>query len=120
MTWYAIIWAIWTTRNDMVFRGKIWDEEQTFELTKLKVVWWMNAKWLGHNASIFDLARFPNERTTPIKSKKTKKREAWTRLQEGCLKFNTDGASGGCPGDSSIGCILRNEHGICLPYSPNL
>lgn len=66
----AINWDFWTTKNDIVFNGKIWKREQIFELFHLKVALWMNAKWPGHNASISDLARFPNEGIAPIMCKK--------------------------------------------------
>lgn len=56
LVWYATIWTIWTYRNDVVFNGKIWDEEQIFELLKIKVTWWMHAKWPNLVVPIIDLA----------------------------------------------------------------
>lgn len=79
MAWYAITWAIWTTRNDILFIGKIWDEKQIFELLKLRVAYWVNAKWPNHNGSIGDLAGLSSEGTTPAKNKNAKEKMGWTK-----------------------------------------
>ncbi|EOY01197.1 Uncharacterized protein TCM_011143 [Theobroma cacao] len=71
MVWFATIWAIWTAKNEVVFKGKIWDSEQIFELSKFKPI---------------------------VRS----------------FKFNTGGSFCGCPSDSSIDGILRNEFGDIL------
>ncbi|EOX93245.1 Uncharacterized protein TCM_002090 [Theobroma cacao] len=114
MAWYAINWVIWTTRNDVIFNGKIWDMEQIFEPTKFRVVWLVNAKWPNHNCSIGDLARLLSEGNILTRGRNTKEKMAWTRPVKGSLKFNTNGASKGYLGDSGIGGILPNEQGDVL------
>ncbi|EOY19883.1 Reverse transcriptase-like protein [Theobroma cacao] len=41
--------------NGIVHEGKQWDGCQVFELMKVRVAWWMNAKWLDLNLYIDDL-----------------------------------------------------------------
>ncbi|EOY04001.1 Uncharacterized protein TCM_019252 [Theobroma cacao] len=108
MARFAICWAIWTFRNDMVCNSKIWDGKQIFELSKVKVACWMHAKWLGHFTPITDLARFLHESNLPILQSKIKSTVSWSKPNEGSFKFNTDGSSKGCPGDSRISGVLRN------------
>ncbi|XP_059076372.1 uncharacterized protein LOC131875746 [Cryptomeria japonica] len=38
----------------------------------------------------------------------------WDVLESGWSKVNFDGASAGNPGQSGIGCILRDSDGICI------
>lgn len=38
----------------------------------------------------------------------------WESPEEGWSKINFDGASTGNPGQSSIGCIVRDAQGICI------
>lgn len=70
----------------------------------------MNAKWPNLNFSIRDLAHSLNEGNVPTKRKCVKKVEAQTRPQVEVLKFNTDWALRGYPGESGTGGILRNEN----------
>lgn len=37
--------------NELVFKDKKLDGEQIFELTKVRIAWWMNGKW--HDLNIF-------------------------------------------------------------------
>ncbi|EOY03730.1 Uncharacterized protein TCM_018867 [Theobroma cacao] len=76
----------------------------------------MKAKWPNHKAPIGDFTRFLNEGTTPMIPKKSKSSKVWFNPMVGCLKFNIDGSFKGCPGDSSIGGILRNKFGEVLVF----
>ncbi|EOY13573.1 Uncharacterized protein TCM_032174 [Theobroma cacao] len=92
-----------------------------FELTKLQAAWWANAKRLDHNISIGDLTRSPNAGTTPARCKQTSNTISWSKSPVGSLNFNTDKPWRGCPGDSGIGGILRNEHGdVLILFSKSL
>ncbi|EOY08336.1 Uncharacterized protein TCM_022692 [Theobroma cacao] len=73
--------------------GKEWDGDQVMEPIKVRVAWWIKAKWPKHNLSFSDLARFPSE---------------------GCLKFSTNGTSRGNPEDLGIDGPLRDEFGNTL------
>ncbi|EOX93110.1 Uncharacterized protein TCM_001954 [Theobroma cacao] len=101
--------AIWTYKNDVVFNEKIWASEQILKLSKVKVAWWMHAKWLGHFAPIMNLARFPNKDVILTLIKKSKNYVPWSKPRAKCLKFNTDRSFKSCLGDSRIGGVLRNE-----------
>ncbi|EOY31783.1 Uncharacterized protein TCM_038911 [Theobroma cacao] len=49
--WYVIICAIWIARNEVVFKGKEWDEEH-FELTKFQVAWGVEVWFRPQNGSL--------------------------------------------------------------------
>lgn len=42
--WLAVIWIIWSTRNDVIFSGKVMEVSELVELIKLKTWLWFNAK----------------------------------------------------------------------------
>ncbi|EOY00278.1 Uncharacterized protein TCM_010121 [Theobroma cacao] len=45
MAVFAITWTIWIGRNEVIFHNKVWDKELIWELIKLKVAMWANARW---------------------------------------------------------------------------
>ncbi|EOY04005.1 Uncharacterized protein TCM_019262 [Theobroma cacao] len=49
MAFYALVWSLWLFRNDIVFCGKVWDPNQLYKLTELRVATWANAKWPQEN-----------------------------------------------------------------------
>ncbi|EOX92775.1 Uncharacterized protein TCM_001655 [Theobroma cacao] len=59
MAFHAIDWSIWLSPNEMVFKGKMWNSEETFGLIKLRLAWWVKAKWPQLNLSVPDLIRDP-------------------------------------------------------------
>ncbi|EOY30361.1 Uncharacterized protein TCM_037598 [Theobroma cacao] len=42
---YAIAWSVWLHKNEMVFKGVVWDAKKVYELSKLRVATWAKAKW---------------------------------------------------------------------------
>ncbi|EOY00424.1 Uncharacterized protein TCM_010291 [Theobroma cacao] len=111
MGWYAFTWTIWMARNDVVFGGNDWDRCMVFELIKTRVAWWINSKWPHLNLSFSYLARFLNVSNVPHKVNCVSRTELWTRPPTIVLKFNTNEATRGYPGEFGIGGILRNENG---------
>ncbi|EOY20372.1 Uncharacterized protein TCM_046248 [Theobroma cacao] len=53
-------------------------------------------------------------RVHPRPNVRTKKLVVWSKLEEGWLKFNMDGASRGNPGEIGIGGILKDHRGTTL------
>ncbi|XVE88638.1 hypothetical protein DITRI_Ditri19aG0085600 [Diplodiscus trichospermus] len=45
MVFFAIVWTIWLTKNDVVFNDKGVSVEQVIDSSKLKLVHWVKAKW---------------------------------------------------------------------------
>ncbi|EOY00472.1 Uncharacterized protein TCM_010352 [Theobroma cacao] len=82
---FSIVWSIWLARNDVLCNGKLWDCEKTYDMVKLRVAWWANAKWPNMNPHL-----------------------------KGMVKFNVDGVSRGNLGQGGITGILRDEEGKAL------
>ncbi|WRX31364.1 Reverse transcriptase zinc-binding domain - like 10 [Theobroma cacao] len=61
MAVFAITWTIWIGRNEVVFNNKVWDKELIWELIKLRVATWADARWQSNSRSILDLYRYPVE-----------------------------------------------------------
>ena len=61
MSFYAIIWSIWLLRNDMVFKGKVFDFEQFINTLKFRIASWFKAKWPISLHIISDIVRFSKD-----------------------------------------------------------
>ncbi|EOY08296.1 Uncharacterized protein TCM_022634 [Theobroma cacao] len=107
MAFYAIVWPLWLTRNDLVFKGKKWDGCQIFDLVKVRMAWWVHARWPQSNVSVNELVRTSNAGVVSRKVGKKRNTEAWKKPQNGWLKFNIDKASEGNLRQSSIRGILE-------------
>ncbi|EOY16579.1 Uncharacterized protein TCM_035385 [Theobroma cacao] len=114
MAVFAITWTIWIGRNEVVFHNKVWDKELIWELIKLRVATWADARWKSNSRSILDLYRYPVESYNQQKDRGQRPQTVWERPEEGMIKFNVDGAAIGCPGDAGIGGLLKNEKGETL------
>lgn len=68
MGFFAMVWSIWKSRNEIVFQGKKWNKDQVLELARIRVAYWANAKWPKDYPYVLDVYRQP-----PAKSKDTKK-----------------------------------------------
>ena len=44
----------------MIFNSKAFDLRQLLENIKLRIAFWIKAKWPGYNESLIDIVRFPN------------------------------------------------------------
>lgn len=42
--WFAVIWVIWSTRNNVIFSGKVVEVSELIEMIKLKTWLWISAK----------------------------------------------------------------------------
>ncbi|EOY27006.1 Uncharacterized protein TCM_028962 [Theobroma cacao] len=83
MAFYAILWSVWLYRNDMVFRRATWNADQVFELVKLKVATWAQAKWPFEYGVVLDTFRYPAEGTMVKKRKITRIVEEWSKPHKG-------------------------------------
>ncbi|EOY20979.1 Uncharacterized protein TCM_012294 [Theobroma cacao] len=82
---YTISWSIWLARNEVIFKGKEWSRANVFDLIKMRLVWWVKAKWSKLSPSTLDIMRFPNEGVQPMKTKKNQSKDLWTEPPPGCL-----------------------------------
>ncbi|XVE77291.1 hypothetical protein DITRI_Ditri13aG0050600 [Diplodiscus trichospermus] len=45
MIFFAVVWTIWLSINDVVFNGKSVSLDQVFDSSKLRLIHWVKAKW---------------------------------------------------------------------------
>ncbi|OMO81727.1 hypothetical protein COLO4_23441 [Corchorus olitorius] len=114
---FVAVWSIWLLRNDVVFNGKDVDDMQLFDLIRIRLAWWILAKWPEQPLSFQDLFRFPMEAlTSATKERLVHTSLNWNPPNVGTLKFNVDGSSKG-----SIGGVLRDHEGNILAlFSMNI
>ncbi|KAG5520875.1 hypothetical protein RHGRI_033441 [Rhododendron griersonianum] len=53
-SYYATIWTIWTSRNESVFKHKVWTVEEIVELVKTRVAIWIKGKYDIKDYSVDD------------------------------------------------------------------
>ncbi|KAF7127592.1 hypothetical protein RHSIM_Rhsim11G0109000 [Rhododendron simsii] len=53
-SFYSGIWTIWTCRNELVFRNKIWEMEEISDLVEMRMVIWIKGKYNITDYSIED------------------------------------------------------------------
>ncbi|XVE80966.1 hypothetical protein DITRI_Ditri15bG0024200 [Diplodiscus trichospermus] len=109
---FAIVWTIWLTRNDVVFNDKSVSIEQVIDSSKLRLVHWVKAKWLRILTGWQEIFMFLNLIVVPLKGHKIRSSISWVSPNVGELKFNVDGSALGKPGPTGIGGILRDHLGI--------
>ncbi|KAI8566579.1 hypothetical protein RHMOL_Rhmol02G0051600 [Rhododendron molle] len=51
---YVVLWRIWNTRNDIVFKDKQLNVNDTVDLIKLKMAFWVKGKYNLNSYSIED------------------------------------------------------------------
>lgn len=107
MAFYTLVWSLWLFRNEIVFNGKHWDQDQLFELIKLQVASWAKAKWPFLQNSELDIYRTPKAEVHIKKQKQDRLEMRWKEPEEGKMKFNVDGAANGCPGEAGIGGMKK-------------
>lgn len=54
---YAVIWTIWTCRNDAVFNNKTWEIEEIADLSKTRMAIWIKGKFIVKDYSVDDFKR---------------------------------------------------------------
>ncbi|EOY03714.1 Uncharacterized protein TCM_018827 [Theobroma cacao] len=111
MGFYTIAWSTWLQRNEMVFRGKGWDGNQVYEVSKLRVAIWAKTRWPCEYGTVLDTYRNP---TLGVVIRKLRKGRTVDELRKSNLeemKFNVDGVAQGCPGDAGIGGVMHDDKG---------
>lgn len=108
---YAIAWSVWLHKNEMVFKGVVWDAKKVYELSKLRVATWAKAKWPQNYGMV--LHTYQNPMLGKIRCKIKEKRVVadWSKPAIGQMKFNVDGVAQGCPGEAGIWGVLRDMMG---------
>lgn len=86
MAFYALVWSLWLFRNDIVFCGKVWDPNQLYKLTELRVATWANAKWPQEYGSKLDTFRAPQLGAILEKQRKNRPIVQWERPAEGTMQ----------------------------------
>ncbi|EOY10119.1 Uncharacterized protein TCM_025497 [Theobroma cacao] len=111
MAFYAIAWSVWLHRNEMVFKGVVWDADKVYELSKLRVTTWAKAKWPQDYGMVLQTYQDPTLGKIMSKTKEKRAVDDWSKPATGQMKFNVDGAAQGCPRDAGIGGVLRDSDG---------
>lgn len=55
LAYFTIVWTIWKSRSEVVFKRKKWDDKECWELVKFRIASWANAKWPKDYGSISDI-----------------------------------------------------------------
>ncbi|EOY03952.1 Uncharacterized protein TCM_019172 [Theobroma cacao] len=107
--------------NDIVFGGKTWDQNQIYELAKLRVATWVKAKWPRDCGRTLDTFNEPRLGAVLKSSRKSRPMVKWTKPVKGYMKFNVDGATSGSPRKAGIDGILSNFVGeIKMMFSKSI
>ncbi|KAK2646450.1 hypothetical protein Ddye_021645 [Dipteronia dyeriana] len=108
---FAIVWTIWESRNDMIFHGISVNLGKALDTIKFRVALWFKNYGAGAEADLTLLMLDLKERCVDfwkVKKSRIKVMALLSRLQ---LYFHVDGSSRGNPGDTSIGGVLRDHGG---------
>ena len=108
---FAIIWSLWLTRNQMVFASSMVNWSEVFEIIKFRVICWFKNKSTEVCMSINDMMLNIQSAISLAKPGKTRVLAAWEVPPIGFLKFNVDGSAHGKPGPTGIGGVLRDHDG---------
>ncbi|XWS28240.1 hypothetical protein CRYUN_Cryun25bG0049600 [Craigia yunnanensis] len=108
----ATLWTIWIARNDSVFNGKEWREEEVVFLCKLSVFYWINAMEKGEGIGEVGWWSRPWTREKFSKKLSHRYKIEWVCPQANILKFNVDGAVSGKTRNASCGGVLRDSNGL--------
>ena len=108
MSFFAIIWSIWLSRNDMVFNGIDFDFLQITDTIKFRLAIWLKAKWPDCPNTISDIVSLPCAIQVSFKVKIVTNATIWKCPPLDSLKFNVDGSARGKPGPAGIGGLLKD------------
>ena len=118
---FATVWTIWDSRNQVVFKNSEQGVAQAVDMIKFRVAWWFKYHGKGCSDSINVLLQNIAERCTDSKPLKAVSKGDWTPPSHGALKLNVDGLARGCPGSAGIGRVLRDHCGKVLgSFSKNM
>ncbi|XP_017977587.1 PREDICTED: uncharacterized protein LOC18600366 [Theobroma cacao] len=99
-------------RNEIVFQGKNWGDDQCWDLVRVKVAWWAKAKWLVDFQQLEQTIRCLEVNRLHTRIRGGRQTVQWEPLNRGFLKFNVDGAAKGNPCQAAIRGVLREEEGV--------
>ncbi|KAK8984755.1 hypothetical protein V6N11_020070 [Hibiscus sabdariffa] len=116
MIFFSIVWTLWLSRNEAVFRNVSIEVDHMFQLSLLRVCRWGSAKW----APLFPLLSTILARSEALESvslvRPLLSPSLWFPPEAEALKFDIDGAVSGSFGPAGIGGVLRNHEGKMLCY----
>lgn len=114
MSFGAVAWSIWLSRNERVFNNKEVDAGNVIDTIKLRLFSWYKGKWPQAMESTIEFISCLNVIKINGKKMKVRPHIDWAPPRIGVLKFNVDGAALGKPGLAGIGGVLRNHEGRVL------
>ncbi|XVF78296.1 hypothetical protein PTKIN_Ptkin14bG0120500 [Pterospermum kingtungense] len=116
----AIIWSFLLICNDIVFNNKRLEVNQVIDIIKLRVAFWVKAKWSHVPDSVSEFTRCPASIKIPRKIENFRPPSVWTCPPEVAVKFNVGWSFLFKPGLAGVGGILRNHLGCeCIGFSKN-
>ncbi|XVF82519.1 hypothetical protein PTKIN_Ptkin16aG0055800 [Pterospermum kingtungense] len=112
MSFFAIVWSIWLSRNDVIFNRGAVIFDDLIQIMLLRVAMWTKAKWPFIVECVYEIIRNPQLITVKTPSVKGPRSALWATPSQGCMKFIVDGAAKGKPGPAGIGGVLRDDKGM--------
>ncbi|XVE95472.1 hypothetical protein REPUB_Repub02eG0100400 [Reevesia pubescens] len=103
------VWKWLWVRNEVVFKGKLYNCSNMIEIIRIRVASWSKAKWPDCNYSFDDIFRTPKMLALSTCPKKPTTSLKWEPPPNGYLKFSVDGSSRSNPGHARIGGVLKDE-----------
>ncbi|KAK9011756.1 hypothetical protein V6N11_039838 [Hibiscus sabdariffa] len=116
MIFFSVVWTIWLSRNEIVFRNVSIEVDHMLQLSLLRVCRWGSTKWA---------TMFPSLSNIMVRGEALKSvsflfplypPSKWISLELEVLKFNIDGVVSGSFGPAGIGGVLKNHEGKMLCY----
>ncbi|XP_059068252.1 uncharacterized protein LOC131858819 [Cryptomeria japonica] len=124
-----IIWETWKERNHRIFQDKempqialcgkiekslieLMNEASKQKTLKQNILTKWDVKLMTSLPDLIISTLFGNGNQQAASNPRLDVK--WEPPEEGWSKINFDGASAGNPGQSSIGCIVRDAQGICI------
>ncbi|EOY16896.1 Uncharacterized protein TCM_035854 [Theobroma cacao] len=98
-------------RNDTVFKGVTWNADRVFDLVKIRVAIWAQAKWPLEYSVVLDTYIFLAEGAVVKKKERTRTAKEWSKPHKREMKYNVDEVAQGCRGEVGIGGIMRDDEG---------
>ncbi|XVF45785.1 hypothetical protein PTKIN_Ptkin02bG0234500 [Pterospermum kingtungense] len=105
----AILWSIWLTRNEHIFQNKDIIFEQLVDVIKARIAHCAMALWPKDHASFIGVFICPENIVVPKRNEKQRTRQNWMPPPSGSVKFNVDRSSTGKLGPAGIGGVMRDH-----------
>ncbi|KAK2648312.1 hypothetical protein Ddye_015801 [Dipteronia dyeriana] len=111
---YAVVWTVWESRNQVIFNDKETNVWQAIDIVKFRVAWWFKHLSKGSKETLTYMLLNIKELCVDGKPIKKINKADWIPPANSNLKFNVDGSVSGNPGPAGIGGVLRNFDGKVL------